>query len=620
MIARYISARRLRASNLIVACLVVIMAVVALAGVSIWPLIFAAAFPWFLVLATRKGAAISLGVVVLGSLWLMLAVMLGLPLLQLPLLATFVVAWTGIGLAGAAILRPCDLSRRAWSRDSIVVWFPAALGSLVWIAAVVVSNFIDGAPHYSWAMTGDSANNVLFARDISDRPGLAIGPDQNPVPLPAVLIALGISAGRASIPSAALLKHDMAGVVVLWILLIAATCYLAGVAAARAARGSRRWIIAVVGAGVSLVPLSWFATGLAIEYGFFSVGLAYPIVFICWIIALEAERSPVIVLVMMFMASTLLLAVWSPLVLVPVALGVMTVAVGRHEFARLSGARLVVLAVALLQLLLYGASITLPGLMAQGGALAAQGAMYVFRQRIIIGVLCVGGAAVVALLLARERLRAWALLAVLASCGVGLAVLLFVSRNGTTPWSYYPLKLAWMTSVIGLVLILGVAGKLIGRLVSPRVVSGVLLVVIAVATVIALGWTSSGVPGYPWMNPLDRILGLNGAGSEPEAVAAEVFSLVDADHPVILWESGNKAEGAVNFWSIQMRAGIEAKSHSLRTFAYVGYDTSGVEDLCRIVDLMGGTVTVRTINADLSSELLSICPGVRANIVVGPTP
>lgn len=578
--------------------------VLAVAGVSLLPLLAVSSAVWVMLLAARWGAGLGIAASLTAAALLVLMSLAVLPVTGLPLLGSQVVIWTAAGAAGIALaarrVEPVDADR--W-RAAAWRWAPPALGAVIWIGAMIASVVMRSASHYSWVMMGDSANNLLFARETIYDDGIELGGDANPVPLPSAAIALAMSAGRSATAGGDLLRHDIGSFAVVWGLLIALTCYLAGAAAAVVVDPRRRGLVVVAGAGASLIPLSWFVTGYPIEYGFFNTHLALPIVFLSWIAATSSSRNPPVAFATLLGACTLMLAVWSPLVLLPLALAVLVAVRHRRELLAIRRGRLAVVLVGGLQLLAYGLVSTLPSLLAQGGFLTGVGGIIPFPRTIIA--LAAGGALVagVLALLRKHRTAGLSLLAVLAGGAVGIGALLFLNRAQASPWTYYPTKLAWLMTIIFGVLALGTVLASLPPL--RKLVAGVLLVVAVAGTFGALYAVGKSIPSFSWRDPVPRIVTDDFAVDDD--VAEKIFALSDPDKPALLWESGDPAEGSINFWLLQMRADSTSENRELRVYAYAHDDT--VEELCAIVAAMGPPVTVHTADPLLQDKVDESCGG-----------
>jgi len=474
---------------------------------------------------------------------------------------------------------------------------------------MAVSSVIPNAARVAWVMLGDSANNIIFAREIIYRGGVGIGAGENPVPLPSALMAIVMAAGRGDIAPQDFLRHDIGAFAQVWMLLIALTCFFAGgvVAAIVRSRGARPLLIAVAAGAGSLLPLSWFFTGYPIEFGFYNTHVALPIVFAGFLVYLASDRHPAVALGVLGLSATLLLAVWSPLVLMPAMLGVVVLI--RHWRAVLAtrGAGLVVLLVGVVQLLAYGLLVVLPSLLRNSGFLSAPGGAYGFPKWLMAGLAVF---AVLGALLAFRSLRSRVVLGVVAivvASGLGLGALLFVTRAEANPWSYYPLKFLWLASTVLVVLVFGLAIAVAQSLFRHQFLRIASVAVVAAVTLGFFTWVPSSAAGYAWKDPIPRILsgevlGVGDRGAE------EIFALADPEQSHFFWHSDDPLEGVKNFWVLQMWSDSMTENLDLKYAAYGLYDPSNIHELCRIVGLMGGGTIVHTGLPQLSSEVDAACP------------
>lgn len=586
---------------------------------SSWVVLAIASLPWLYAIGARMGVSPAFGAVILGSLWALLATMMVTPIVPVPMLPAVVVIWTLAGLAGLVSCARVPVDRRRPSRMDVAVLAPSLVGGVVWLAAIISSHFVNGAAKLAWVMLGDSANNVQFARDDIYRNGIAVGDGENPVPLPNALMAIVMATGRDDVAPSNLLRHDIEAFTQVWMLLIALICVTVGVTAASIARArsDRPLVVGIVSAGASLAPLSWFFSGYPIEFGFFNSHVAFPIVLAAFLVYLGAAQQPVVPLALLAIASTLLLAVWSPLVLMPVFLGIAILVRSFKTVLAARGKSLWFLIFAFLQLIVYGIAVVLPSLARNGGFLTAPGGSFGFRKWMIAALAI---AALALAVLAFRRLRNPILLGTIAIVGasaVGLGALLFVTRNEENPWSYYPLKFAWLAAVIIVVLILGLAPAVIARYFRPLVAQLAGLAVVAVGTIGFLNWAPSAGVGYVWMNPIERIVTGQVLG-EGDKVADEIFTMADPEQSHILWNSGHEFEGAINFWVMQMWADSMTENLDLKRAAYGLYDLEDVNSLCRVVGLMGGGTIVETADPLLAASVESACPEQQARVVMVP--
>ena len=187
--------------------MIIIFVVLALSGV-----------PWILALSKRFGLLIAVPGTAAAAILLVLSVLLVSRVAQLDIVISQVVGGLLFTAAGVLVVVRTPGALRRPSRHSIALWVPPGLGALGWIGTLVTAQFVPGAARLSWAMNGDGFNNIFYGNVIVSAHGLAIGQSENPVPLPASLLAIAMSPGRASIADQNLLSNLLgAGVPVLFV-------------------------------------------------------------------------------------------------------------------------------------------------------------------------------------------------------------------------------------------------------------------------------------------------------------------------------------------------------------------------------------------------------------------
>ncbi|WP_374007746.1 hypothetical protein [Leifsonia sp. LS-T14] len=599
------------------AVIIVLSAIAVAAGASIWIAVALAAAPWVLLLTRRAGGAFAVVAVVAIAFVLTLYVPMATAATGLPLLGTFVVVVALVGLAGVFLLYRGAFVLVRPERRSLALWIGSLAGPVVWFLVLLATNFRPGAARLSWVIRGDSANNLLYARQIIGANGIEFDPSSNPVPLPSSLLALTFLPGRPG-SGAGLVEHDIGAFAQTWMLLIALTCLLFGLTAGASVRRERWILTAVVSAFASVVGLSWFVTGYPLEYGFLNAPLTLVVVLFAWIIFLAARRTPVLALAMMFVTATLVFATWGPLVVVPAALGVLLVIQNWRAVIGVRGWALAGLIVAFVQLVLYGALFTLPTLVSQGKALSAVGGIYPFAH--VIFQVLVLLAAFLAVVLVRQ-IGVGVCVAVLTLCGVlavGLGALLFTRRHEDSLWGYYQYKFEWLAAIVLLVIVIGLAGRLMSD--PPRAWARAGAAALGMALTVAFLFSTSTSVGYEAQNPVRRILsGSFFDGSDGDRALQTIFALSEPGQRGILWNSGDPAESAIDSWVIQLAAG-RIDNKSLRIFAY-NLDKTKVDDLCSLAHQMGPGLTVYTADAGLEAQVAAACPdeGIAVTTAKPPT-
>lgn len=588
------------------------------AGFSVWIPLLLATLPSALLLrrAFDGWMALASGVI------LLLAIALGGLLLTAalswPITPAFTVIALALGFSTAVAGRlNGGLSLRARSTRPTVLSLLGALSPLVgatlWGLTLVVARIRPHGAFVSWAMNGDSANNILFARAQWHASGIRVGPDENPVPLPAGLIVLGGASGRGSTPASATLHHDVIALFSVWAPLIALMCILFGVTACMWIARDRPVLRAVAGAGGSLLPLSWSILGYPIDSGYLGAHLAVAVVLCTWIAAGRARARPALVVGLCAIAAVVLLATWTPLALFPA--GIMAGQLRRHRPVLAGGVGdCAFAATGVLLLLLFGFGVTLRSFAGQSAALSLPGGGYPLFLSIC------GALVVVVVVVGFAARRRWdsapsrALVALVIAVPIGFGGLVFTARSQNNPYlTYYPVKFAWLSSTLLLVIVLGIVFGLIGYTVDQRrwrLAWGATLTVGALAFVQLPGQVAAPTP---FASPIFRIVTGNylGAGVG-DSTARAIFEYVDTESPSLLWRSGIRNEPMIDFWAMQMQANSLSGAFQLRYLAYGNYRLDKVSDLCRILELMGGHVRVVTRDPQLADEVASKCPAVPA--------
>ncbi len=292
---------------------------VAFGDASVWAVIVIAAITWIPFLTRCTGLDLGVPIVVLGMLAVLLAIPLTTNLIRTALDGTVVTVFALIGAAGVLLAPGDGLAGRAVEWRS---WAASLTGGFVWVVGILVAAADPSSSTFGWVMGGDTANNLLFARTDLALDGVPLGPDRNPVPLPAVILALTMASGRANLSTAEFLAHDITALGISWGVLIFVLCALVGRLAARIAGSGRREV--PVAALASLIP-DLVCFRYPIEYGFFNAHLTLVIVLAVFLVFLESRRAPGLALGLLAVAATLLLATWGPLVLFPAGLALVVV-------------------------------------------------------------------------------------------------------------------------------------------------------------------------------------------------------------------------------------------------------------------------------------------------------
>lgn len=547
---------------------------------------------------------------------LFLAVELGMlylnPVTGLALPVLDVAVWGVVILVSAVWLglrRVSAPTARGW-------WLGAAAasGSLIVVGAISLAQVVPGATRLAWAMNSDAVNVMTFSRDILATGGLATASseaDTTPTPLPFGMLGVALSPGRDLIDNGALAEHDVMRLAQLWVFMIALACLLAGVIAARGAVGARRSLAVTATVVTSLAMLSWYVIGVQFEYGFLSSAFAVVVLLAAWLAFLDGEQRPAVSLAVLLLAGTVVLAVWSPLIVVVASLGVVIAVTQRRQLLRSGPLRLAAVVAAALVLVLYVALVTLPEYLVKSGFLGANGGFPNFGPGQVVTIMVV--TALVAALGARFLgLRHAVLGAIAAVTGgaIGLAFLLAQRTGADTGWGYYPAKYGWTVTILLVVIAVGGTTGFLAAL-NPRRLWDAVIGLLAVALLGALLWS----PVQPSAQfPLTGVLAGSGGGM-PQRAADLIFEASGRDNGQNVFWRSTVGDGWMNLWLLQLD--VDDNHHNpVRNFAYQ-LTTFTPDEMCKVVDLLGSDVVVETADAAAEAELAAVCPGRNYTVTVG---
>ncbi|WP_354022876.1 hypothetical protein [Conyzicola nivalis] len=568
--------------------------------------------------------AVSTSVVLLSVLTLGVTPLLGFTVGLAVIAVLFVATASGVFI----LVRSTRPLQRP-SAAALAQWLPSLLGAIVWISSRLVAHILPGAAKLSWSMEGDTTNNLLYARRIVADHGILLGGAENPVPLPVGILALPLSIERLVTPADDLLRSDIAVFGWAWTLVIAAACVAVGAVVASCAPPTRPRIVAIASAAGSLLPLTWLVSGLPIDFGFFNVPFAIPILMTCWLLYLGAERSPFVSIVSLLAAATLLLLIWTPALLIPAFLGIVIVIRDRRRLLRLPARDYAVPLgiVAVFSIVL--SRLTLPAFAAQATSFDAGGMGYP-PTWLLVAPIAAGGVLIVALLRTRTSLPVFAgFVAVVLGCYAGVGLLLFISRDHFNPWtSYYPVKFAWLSTVVLLPIVLSLAIGLLSAIRRPAFAASTVVAASTIAITIAALAPIPTPIGYETRQPIDRMLGGYVWNTGDEAVET-ILKLSQREELALLWHSNSPDEAMINYWVIDAFGGHLEGDETLRRFSFSDYSAfrqfnahrpDSTNDLCQVLRDPSSTLTVYTDDADLEASLPDWCEGGTASFVLGQTP
>lgn len=581
-----------------------------------WPFFLASGALLFVAFGQFMGWAMALATEIIGV-FAVLALLISLyPFARLGL------EWSNLVVCGilAAAALAAIARRRHHLRlpvlSSVYLMGGALIVPVLGVLATVFSIVAYGGGHVSWAMGNDAVWNTVAARLFVTDGGLIASIHPNPSPFSNELMASAMAPGRAAVANLHLLEHDILRVIQLWLFLTFLACILSALVVAREISPRRRWarVFACILAGS--IPLLWYVSGFAFGYGFVNVTVALVVMLCVWIIWKESAASPFIALCALMLACTVTLAVWAPLVPIPLALAALGAAMQWRAWrAALRWPTGLLFWGAALQLAGYGLLVTFPDLRRDSEALGGGGAMVPIGPAsmvicsIVLFVLAAAGAA------GRGRRRTFAAVCVLIAAG-GASVY-WLSRQAAAHggWGYYSAKLTWILTIVAIIIAVSL---IVGWLNAPasRLVESAAIFAAAGAVVVLL---AGQVPPASW-SPGQMVpaltIGRVGGSSAHDAEAAVLFALSDPTKKTLAVQYFDDPDQDlfVDAWLIQQHSDVSRDP--MRDNAYF-LDTSKLDRVCSTIRQWGGHVDIATRNPALQKELGEQCAGADFSVTVG---
>lgn len=577
---------------------------VSFAGLPLWLLVASVSVAIAAVLAQAMSWALA-SVSTLTILLISLVTVLRLtPLFDVDLALTLTSSLIVVGAAAVAVLAARRKHLRLPSRSTINLMTQALPVPVLAGAVAIVIAVRSGGNRLSWGMNNDAATNTMLARYMWNSGGIDTDVNPNASPLLQALIVANAAPGRASLASAELLGHDLQRNAQLWIVVVLLASVIAALLVVRAARGQSTTVRVAAAAIGGAIPLSWYVTGVSLQFGFMNAPLAVALLCALWVVWTEAPRAPVAALGALALMTTAMLTSWAPLAILPLTLGAGLVLTHRSRlWGESSHAQRVWGLVCGLQMVIYMVIITLPDFLASSAGLGLDGGManmtpaaIVVASSTTLFVALIGWA-----LQGRGHVLYGAVL-LTASSTVAVGYLVYQRRLTESLWGYYPAKFSWFVSILFIIVI--VASLASWKVAEPRTrVSS--LTMLAAATVAAFGLLAQVPPNGATLDVARAVLDPRSgapAGSVDEAIV-DLIRISDPTSRDLAVRLGPH-DRFVNYWLIHMTAPDER--HPIRLFGYVG-DPGDLDQVCAAIETWGGEVTVHTRDAHLYEELSAVC-------------
>lgn len=486
------------------------------------------------------------------------------------------------------------------------------VGVTGWFVFTVLAEFKRDSLLLSWVMEGDAANNFIFMRDVIAQGGIQLGGLENPAPMTSIILAIFALAGREGIPVNLLTLHDLTAFAHMWAFAIGLLCLLSGLFTQallnRVAAPLPLRLAATLFS--TALPLSWFFTGYAVDYGFANSVILLIILLASANVAFvhsAARQNQLGSMTLQVLAGICAILTWSPTVIVPAAFWALSLYFDRLALFRYRASGWFLHAAAAIALVSFILFLALPSLLKQGSALSSPGAIFPLDWRPSFG-LAIAVVAIAAVayprVTAREALVAYT--AVVAALLPVLVLLANSSRAGLG-WTYYPLKMLWVGTAF--ILLVGVALAFVACTLIFRHRRAAVFGVGAsmLATTFFIGMAPAQGVGYIAKSPVEKIWrDLYFPGQGGDEAATLIASYDDPSRTLVLWRSGLTFEGFLNYWHLKLSLGtFEGRTEAdnfVHTASYGVFDLQNVEVFCRLVNSVRLEPIV-VVTSDLSNEV-----------------
>lgn len=563
-----------------------------------------------LAVAPRVGPTTALGWSVAAFFTIELILLYVSPLIASSVLPVECVVWSVVGVATGVLrfIRPPDRglldARKRW------LGLACSVGSVVVLAAALVAQVLPDSIHLAWAMNADSVNVIGFARRMLVDAGIDPRSTPQPTPLPFAMVASNMASGRSGLADSAVLKHDVTRMAEVWIFVIALCCLTIGVLVAKAAQGMRLLLAIPVTVVASLAGLSWYFIGVQFDGGFINSAFALVLLLAGWLVYVGGGPNPVAAIVALAMLSTVLLMVWSPLVVCLAALALMTFVKGFSMIRRRTIRGFVPIVIAVAVFGCFGAVFVLPGLFGSSAALAGNGGFPAIGPVLILAIVA-GTVALASVTAGTPRLSyssAGALTLVVAFA-LGLGFLLFQRRGAESYWGYYPAKYAWTVSMLLIVIATTFVVAIIARTAVRPAWSAVTLAAIAVLFA-TLMWTPGGT------KPLEQVplAGIVHGGGGYNRSADAVFASSGVNNGRDVFWRSSEGDVWINYWLLQTDIPQPA-TNPVKAFASIT-GTLTVQQMCTVIRMLGSRTVVHTADPGAGAELRSSCPAEHYTVIL----
>jgi hypothetical protein len=455
----------------------------------------------------------------------------------------------------------------------------AFLGGALLIVSALSAFISNSDTWFAFAMSGDSANNILFQMEHQIVNGIRPGVNTNAVPMSASLLQLSSISDVVN----ATFKDLIVGYSIIWLVLTIFGSILVGVYFSSCFEENKPLAQFLASSIGSLLPLIWYFSGYSFDYGFLNTQILLVIFTAVLVLYKSQNISKLDKLTFLVLTSTLILATWSPLVLLTLGLGAFLI--GKEALRQTLAEpafRKIAFVSALLSLAGYSIFYVLPNLLQNGSSLAQPGAVFPIGLEVHI---FLAVTLIVSSIVARQIGDSGSAASSLTLVMTGTIGSIILARGYDWNFSgYYSAKFLWLISLIGIIEVCRLGISIISKNTlrfSNWILTGGTswLLVLSIAPV-------SPIQGYESAGAIGQLNGNSRAVINSNSIS-RIQAPSESKWTNFYWKTNDPDEAFINFWNLQLTSSPIYNFFSRRLIAYGLYEKNTREDLCDAISEIG---------------------------------
>jgi hypothetical protein len=566
----------------------------------------------FLALSVHMRALLALSFSLLGNLALYSVFIQLSPLFPGSLSTkTFVLSLVLISLSTLVV---CRNSRHIPS-ERLRIWLTSHKLVFSLFAGLVIFfifQCINGPFNAHWAMNNDAVWNTVSTRFLIQDGGVDTNVRPNASPLTAGILSAATSPGRELVLGSTLLAHDISLQSQTWSAVVIFSALVAGIFASTSLSKKNSLIRTVGISGSMVLPLTWFYSGYAVQFGFYNASLATLILLTIWIVWINHHLDPALSFLSLCLGSIAILATWAPLVLVPGLLIFFLIL--RHWKVLWGDPRSTVISmVGVCALVGYALFFSLRDLLKEGGALSVDGGIFGFQPMqyalIIVSALLIS---ILVFHTTKQNEDFIGIALVVIAGAIGTGFLAYQRQGSESLWGYYPVKFAWLiATLLIVVLLVGFVNLASNFAFSPFIKT---TYVFLSGGFVLLLMSLSGVPSIiNFITPVG--IALDRSSNSQSQFLKELSELSSENEKTMVVNFGESTQEDLSYnnWLLQINS--KSSKDPIRWFSYF-LDGTDLSMVCEASTVWGDNVTIHTRNPSLEQSLADVCPSNSARFVV----